>query len=211
MKFEKYIEISKLPKQRAGGGSNGGKILRQKSINAYLNSPNTCANCGDIIQIPLGVKVSQIQRRKFCSQSCAASYNNRGIKRNGRNKTRTKVKCGDCGKDISYGAKRCNSCRAAHDRRLRGERTKGEVFMSATNWQSARSYIQSSARKTLIDVRPEMKCVICGYDYHVDCCHKIAVSDWDDSAKINEINSADNLVWLCPNHHVEFDTGYLKL
>ena len=39
----------------------------------------------------------------------------------------------------------------------------------------------------------------------------LAVSDFDDSALISEINSKDNLIALCPNHHWEYDHGLLKL
>lgn len=38
-----------------------------------------------------------------------------------------------------------------------------------------------------------------------------AVSDFDDSVTIREIDSIDNLIGLCPNHHWEYDNGILKL
>lgn len=46
-----------------------------------------------------------------------------------------------------------------------------------------------------------MKCAICGYDKHVEIAHIKPVSDFADSCTIAEINSIDNLIALCPNHH----------
>ena len=46
-----------------------------------------------------------------------------------------------------------------------------------------------------------MKCAICGYDKHVEIAHIKPVSDFTDSCTIAEINSIDNLIALCPNHH----------
>lgn len=54
-------------------------------------------------------------------------------------------------------------------------------------------------------------CAICGYSTHIEIAHIKAVSDFEDSATIAEINSIDNLIALCPNHHWEYDNGILKL
>lgn len=55
------------------------------------------------------------------------------------------------------------------------------------------------------------KCAICGYDKHIEIAHIKAVSEFDDSVTIAEINSIDNLIALCPNHHWEYDNGILTL
>lgn len=42
--------------------------------------------------------------------------------------------------------------------------------------------------------------------------HKISVSKFANSANIVvEINNIDNLIGLCPNHHWEYDHGFLDL
>ena len=91
------------------------------------------------------------------------------------------------------------------------ETTKGDLFLERKNWQSARSTIQKIARKTYFENTKEPKCAICGYSNHVEVAHIKAVSDFDDNATIKEINSVDNLIGLCPNHHWEYDHGILKL
>ena len=47
----------------------------------------------------------------------------------------------------------------------------------------------------------EQKCIICGYNKHIEVAHIKAVSEFDDSALISEINALNNLIPLCPNHH----------
>ena len=90
------------------------------------------------------------------------------------------------------------------------DRTKGELFKSRKNWQSARSTIRRHAQQVFKENNPNPKCAICGYQHHVEVAHIKAVSDFDNDATIREINSIDNLIGLCPNHHWEFDNGILK-
>lgn len=55
------------------------------------------------------------------------------------------------------------------------------------------------------------KCSCCGYDKHIEICHKKPIKDFDDSSLVSEINSKDNLTALCPNCHWEFDNKLLIL
>lgn len=91
------------------------------------------------------------------------------------------------------------------------EKTKGDLFSDRKNWQSARGAIQKIARNTYFENTKEPKCAICGYSKHVEVAHIKAVSEFDNDATIKEINSVDNLIGLCPNHHWEYDHGILKL
>lgn len=45
----------------------------------------------------------------------------------------------------------------------------------------------------------------CDYDRHVEVCHKKAISTFDLDTPLSVVNSIDNLIVLCPNHHWEFD------
>ena len=91
------------------------------------------------------------------------------------------------------------------------ERTKGELFQKRKNWQSARSTIRKLARDYYEELNPDAKCVVCGYSKHIEVAHIKAVSDFDDNTTIKEINSIDNLIALCPNHHWEYDNGIIKI
>ena len=91
------------------------------------------------------------------------------------------------------------------------ELTKGELFNNRITWQSARTAIQKLAKNKYFILNPEPKCIICGYNKHVEIAHIKAVSDFDDSVKIKEINDISNLMALCPNHHWEYDHGLLEI
>lgn len=91
------------------------------------------------------------------------------------------------------------------------DKTKGELFSSRKNWQSARSAIRKLAEAAFKESNQSPKCAICGYHHHVEVAHIKAVSEFEDSATIREINSIDNLIGLCPNHHWEYDNGILEL
>ena len=90
-------------------------------------------------------------------------------------------------------------------------KTKGELFKDRKTWQSARSAIRKIAWKTYMAHNPSPSCSICGYDKHIEVAHIKSVAEFDDSATVKEINSIDNLIGLCPNHHWEYDNGLLNL
>ena len=56
----------------------------------------------------------------------------------------------------------------------------------------------------------EPKCAICGFSEYVEACHIKAISSFPLDTKVREVNSLDNLVYLCPNHHILFDRGKLN-
>jgi len=65
----------------------------------------------------------------------------------------------------------------------------------------------SSVGKDLPD-----ECSYCGYNKHVHVCHIKDVKDFPDDVLYREVvNSIDNLIKLCPNHHWEFDNFQLSL
>ena len=88
--------------------------------------------------------------------------------------------------------------------------TKGELFSSRKNWQSARTAIRKLADSAYRNSNKPMKCVICGYDKHVEIAHIKSVSEFSGNSLISEINDVNNLIALCPNHHWEFDSGNLS-
>ena len=54
-------------------------------------------------------------------------------------------------------------------------------------------------------------CKNCGYDKHVEVCHIKSISEFDKTSLISEINSLDNLIYLCPNCHWEYDHKIISL
>lgn len=87
--------------------------------------------------------------------------------------------------------------------------TIGELKESKNHW---RQIISTHARKIMARSRHEKKCAYCGYEHHVEVCHLKPVSEFgDDAGIILEVNNVDNLVYLCPNHHFEFDQGHIEV
>ena len=89
--------------------------------------------------------------------------------------------------------------------------TKRDLFKNRKNWQSARSAIQKNARKVFFQSFKQRECAVCGYTNHIEIAHIKAVSEFEDNDTIEVINSIDNLIALCPNHHWEYDNGILKI
>jgi len=71
--------------------------------------------------------------------------------------------------------------------------------------------IRINARRVMKDNNIEYCCKVCGYKTYVEVCHLKSIADFDLSTKIKDINSLDNLAYLCPNHHKELDRGLLPL
>lgn len=192
---------------------------RMKSLMSYYENPRICEECSKIIEVGENQKPCRVKVKRFCNRSCAVTFNNRGIRRHG---SPLKDKCPDCGRLKSRRSKMCQNCRIENrliskvhpdlvkPSTLMGNRTKFQLFQIRVNWQSARSSIQRHARRVLNNSDKEKKCLECGYDKHVDCCHIKPVSDFGDDVLIKEINHIDNLMWLCPNHHWEFDNKIIK-
>lgn len=90
-------------------------------------------------------------------------------------------------------------------------KTKKQLLIDRKNYQSYRSAIRKFAEKTYKESNRELKCYICGYDKHVEIAHIKAVSDFNESSTIADINSLENLIALCPNHHWEFDNNIIEL
>jgi hypothetical protein len=192
--------VPTLAAQKAGGRASA-ILQRNEAISRYKRNPRKCMYCRNTIRIR-GRQVATVLKTKFCNGSCAAKYNN-------KLRPRQPKRCKRC-KCILPRKGICFDCRKRHGSDL-GRRTKGDLFSSRSNWQSARSSIREHAAKTFDLSGLPKKCRICGYSKHVEISHKKAVSDFSDSTPLNEINALINLIPLCPNHHWEFDNGILKI
>jgi hypothetical protein len=162
---------------------------RKKSIDDYYISPNICKCCGEIIKIGETQKVSEVRKKYFCNQSCSAIFNNgkRGEKIPKEDKPKTEK--------FSY---------------LNGV-TKKEYFDIKGVYHKFRAVIRKHAQYVYEKNNGNRICKICGYDKHIQVCHIKSVSSFNDNDLITKINSKDNLIGLCPNHHWEYDNGLLNL
>ena len=90
-------------------------------------------------------------------------------------------------------------------------RTKGDIFSSYTKNQTSKNIVRQYSRQVYKENNGERKCFICGYDKFVEIAHIKPVPEFSDESLISEINHFDNLIALCPNHHLELDNGLIKI
>ncbi len=164
---------------------------RNKSLENYYKNPNFCKSCGCIIKVGENQKVSEVRKKQFCNQSCNATFNNKIRYRETKPKKEKKEKP----EKFSY---------------FEGV-TKKQFFDKKGVYYLYRAAIRRHAHFIFNSFGGDQKCKVCGYDKHVEVCHIKSVSSFDDNDLITDINSFDNLIGLCPNHHWEFDNGHIKL
>ena len=152
----------------------------------------------------------EIKRTKnnFCSQSCAGQYNNKNLP-----KRKAKLrKCRAC--DVMIGGEEygqrvhCFEC-IKNKKHYKGRPTEMQTIEELTKrdgQQSNRySQIRYHGRNLYKKELSSLCCEKCGYDKHVELCHKQAISEFDKNTLVLEVNRRDNIMFLCPNCHWEYD------
>jgi hypothetical protein len=188
-----------------------------------LRNRNKCLNClpykSNIIPIKIEIKCNnkncnniitrtshQLSKTKkhFCSQSCAAIYNN---KHNPKRKL-TK-QCKNCNNLIKSSFTYCSLCvKQGYHLRSKGfieEKTLAEYQnkkLGSNNYRSIRDHARKITSNKL------QLCYICGYKKHVETCHIKDIHKFSPNTKIKKINHPSNLILLCRNHHWELDNEY---
>jgi uncharacterized Zn ribbon protein len=199
--------MKKLSKAEAGKlGAEKSKITAglalKERIAAYDAVKNPCKNCSNHISY-------EKRGNKFCSKSCAATFNNqnrlrKNIKREVAKDPNKKVKvvrgvvtweCISCGQNhttqYSRVGKFCNTT-CQHDYRYKQE---------IANW--------ANKKPSGGNIRKYLKIT------HGDCCHECGISEWNNKPITLELehkdgnsenNNEDNLCLICPNCHSQTST-----
>lgn len=190
-------------KWQSAGGKATALILREKSVKNYYLSPNICKECSKVIEVD-DKKVSQIRVKLFCSSSCSASYNNKK-----RVDPELKAELEKKRKLIRSERQKAKRAKIKEEKGViykdYGTYTKGEVFERSKNWQTARTMIRKHAERSIKNLNLSKICSSCGYSKHVELCHIKSVSSFSKDTLISDVNSPNNLKYLCPNCHWEFD------
>ena len=90
-----------------------------------------------------------------------------------------------------YGVKKCEIELIEYYKCDTKQELKSQHNGSYFNWRSS---ISKNARKIFNNSGICKKCIVCGYQNHVDVAHIIPVYEFHDLAKISEINGISNLV-----------------
>jgi predicted nucleic acid-binding Zn ribbon protein len=149
-----------------------------------------CLYCGK--EIPVGnLKPSEYNGRKFCNNSCAASYNN-------LHKERDKKRCLNCGKEIPKRNKYCShKCQHEYQQIVWEQKwLNGEI-----NGNGNSIWLDTSDRlRTYLFKKYNNKCSQCGWK-------KVNSYTGNIPLEIHHIDgnpynsSPDNVTLLCPNCH----------
>lgn len=155
-----------------------------------------CKTCGEEFdKLPSQVKRSP---NHFCSRTCANKHNNKVPKRKLTNN------CVKCGTLIRSNVKHCSTCWDPTP----PDCTLDEAIYRNGHRSSAYALVRTRAR-SIAKKLGWNSCAICGYDKHIEIAHIKAINEFPPDTFISEINSEDNLMPLCPNHHWEVDHGII--
>lgn len=147
---------------------------------------STCLYCGKETNNP-----------KFCSRSCSVTVSNKT-----HTKRSVEGKCHSCDCPIRSSRKYCKSC--FHDERDAKDMTLQEAIYENHHRSSAFALVRMRARSS--EKASNTKCCQeCGWDKHIEVCHKRPISDYPLTAFLSEINADENLLILCPNCHWVYD------
>lgn len=158
---------------------------------------------------------------KYCNRSCAAkATNNTHPKRKPIERRcklcKTTFFCGHKNESKQF----CVACVSIH-RTVRA--ASSEYYRNCTvadytqklalkgkhpSWKSA--HIRSLNRRWNANLR-RIGCQVCGYCAHIEFAHIKPVTAFPGDAKLVDVNSPDNNLILCRNHHWEFDHHVLTL
>ena len=140
---------------------------------------------------------------KFCSRSCAARQNNALFP-----KRRLGGRCQVCSRPIALRGTYCKD----HDPTKPYDRSRPicDLFETQRHPMYRLQRIRADARRLYHTCKP-YRSENCGYDKHIEVCHRRSVASYPGDTPLSVVNSLDNLVGLCPNCHWEFDHGLLQL
>ena len=151
-----------------------------------------------------GYSRKQIQEDLGCCKSIISYH------LSNKYKTIKKKNVCECGKYKSITAERCSECENRERREKLLNRTLKEIKESTSNKSNPYNLVRAQARRLLQESGIESKCILCGFSEHVEVCHIKAISSFPPETKIREVNRLDNLVYLCPNHHILLDRNKLS-
>ena len=148
---------------------------------------------------PKEIKKSQ---HNFCSNSCSAKFNNPLRK--------IKSVCPECKERKDYKSKLCRKCTNVKEFN-RVQSSKIFDYIQSGNARIKFSSIRSWAIKAADKYELPKKCSYCSFDIYTEVCHIKPISTFSETSLMGEVNSKDNLIRLCPNHHIMFDRNLLTL
>lgn len=140
----------------------------------------------------------------FCSQSCAATYNNHKYP-----KRQKESACIICDKPCQRSRKKCKQCIDTlyiplDNLKIEEIPLKYQGGRRAAGWVNSK--IRERARRVYKDLT-RLPCNNCGYSNFVEICHIRSISSFPKDTLVSTVNSKNNIIQLCRNCHWELDNG----
>lgn len=113
----------------------------------------------------------------------------------------------ECGHRKSKKVKFCKHCRYKN-------KTLADYKLNRVHPCYAHNRVRSDARATMLRNKVIKQCKFCKtneFKEVLEVAHIKAITTFSDDSKIIDINSLDNLVYLCPSHHRLLDKNLIKL
>lgn len=211
---EQNLTLKQIGKILEIGEKYSGKILKKFGLRTKIsiskelatiekNKGRICVNCQKLTLNP-----------KFCCKSCAISYINKTTPPK-RKRTKKCSKCDNLIKRWDY-----TLCEEHWLEHLSNKKEAIRELTLADYWaknslknlhvSSKNAHIRGLARSWFKEL-VNLPCFKCGYNKHVELCHIKAIKDFDETAKLKEVNGENNIIQLCPNCHWEFDKSLFSL
>ena len=213
--------LSKETVRTRAKNSRSGKYHTFCSLECNLKSRDTkqkifCTYCNiEFFRSPKEMKKSK-DGKQYCSHGCRAKYMNYKV----LSKDRTCKGCGETYKQPPLSgrtSKYCFKCVEKNGYLTRSDKidnmTIAEFITKNNLGNSKTKKYHSAIRRKCRDWNSSLikECQYCGYNKVVEYAHIKPVKDFPETATLGEVNSSDNILVLCPNHHAEFDRNLLTL
>lgn len=168
----------------------------KEAIRQYYLNPNYCKFCENIIECNRK-QLTKIRQRQFCSLNCFHFFSKKQRSLIEKKKKRT--------------LEEYKRTRLQNSEDFLKKRTLEAHFNESKNYFSGRSNITKIAQRIMKNSERERKCGNCGYLKHVEVAHVKSVASFSKDSTLYDVNRLENLIYLCPNCHWEFDNHILKI
>ena len=174
-----------------------------------------CKHCNKDINVRLR---DQKQRNNhFCSQSCAAKFNNKIPGRKVRDRTSLrKCKNKDC-TEMLYTNRDgsrvfCSKC-IIQKKHYHGYDLSESTIEEVVSRQGSNTYdtVRAHCHGAYKSEKKTPLCQNCEYSKHIELCHIQPIASFPKDTKLKRVNARENILFLCPNCHWEFDHNMLTL